>query len=487
MHNLFNFLKIILAASLVAVSCKQHNGVDFEEETANVDMLKEGTLHVLMSNNLSSYYVLKGQPRGFEYEMLKLFCQENDFNLDVKIIKEFDYLLDSLESGMGDLAAGNITVTQSRKARVDFSPEIFRTRMVLVQRLPENKKKLSRAQIKARMVQDALELNGKTIYVNANSSFYERISNLIIENGLDINLQTVESGLGTDELIRMVAEQQIDYTVVDENVARIHLAFYDNIDISVPLSLSQSIAWAIPKGNEGLKNLLEKWVEERKNSSKFKAIYNKYFGSTSTLQSRENFIAISKGQISPYDELIKKHAARIEWDWLLVAALINKESKFNPDVVSPFGATGLMQLMPKTGARFGVSEELLTNPDLNIMAGTRFLMWLDKFWESRIYDPEERVNFVLASYNAGQGHVLDAMKLADKFGLDSQKWFDNVEVMMRNKSQPQYYQDPLVKSGYCNCIETVTFVRVVKQYYENYKTHMERLQVETPIIQVVSK
>jgi membrane-bound lytic murein transglycosylase F len=405
----------------------------------------------------------------------------------VKIIKEFDYLLDSLESGMGDLAAGNITITQSRKARFDFSPEIFRTRMVLVQRLPENRKKLSRAQIKARMVQDALELNGKTLYVNANSSFYERINNLIEENGLDINLQTVASELGTDELIRMVAEHQIDYTVVDENVARIHQAFYDNIDISVPLSLNQSIAWAIPKGNEALKNQLENWVDERKNSTKYKAIYNKYFGSTAALRSKENFLAIGKGQISAYDDLIKKHAQFIEWDWLLLAALINKESKFNPDAVSPFGATGLMQVMPKTGARFGVSEELLTNPDLNIMAGTRFLMWLDKFWESRIDDPEERVNFVLASYNAGQGHVLDAMKLADKYGLDSQKWFDNVEVMMRNKSQPQYYQDPLAKSGYCNCIETVTFVRVVKQYHENYKMHMERLQAEKPAVQVAVK
>lgn len=476
MRNFLNICKFLVAASLIMVSCKERSDVNFDEDENRVKMLKEGTLQVLMSNNLSSYYVHSGQPRGFEFEMLKLFCQENDLNLDIKIVKEFDFLLDSLEAGKGDLAAGNITVTAARRQRFDFSPEIFRTRMVLVQRYPADRKKLTKTQIKARMVQDALDLNGKTVHVNANSSFYERIVNLMEENGLEINLLTVPSELGTDEMIRLVAEGEIDFTVVDENVARIHHALYDNIDISVPLSLNQSIAWAIPKGNENLRTTLEKWVLERRNSTKFKVIFDKYFGSKSPLRSRENFAAIKDGRISPYDELIKKHAAYIQWDWLLVAAIINKESKFNPVVVSPFGATGLMQVMPQTGARFGVSEELLTNPDLNIMAGTRYLMWLDKFWENRIADPEVRVNFILASYNSGQGHVLDAMKLADKYGLDSQKWFDHVEVMMRNKSQPQYYKDPVVSSGYCNCLETVVFVKVVRQYYENYKTHMERLE-----------
>lgn len=464
----------------LAMACNKSEPPEVEdEEAAEVNMLAEGVLHVLMSNNVSSYYIQQGQPRGFEYEMLRLFCQENKLTLDIKIIKDFEFLFDSLASGAGDLAAGNITITKERKERFNFTPEILRTRMVLIQRTPKGSKKLSKNQIIARMVKDPLELDGKTVYVNGASTFYDRLSNFAEENGLDINLQTVTSEIGTDELIRMVSTGEIDYTIADENVARIHKGLYNNIDISVAVSLSQSIAWAVPKGNETLQKQLTDWVNKRKNTTKYNAIYNKYFGKSTVVLGRENYAEIIDGQISPYDKLIQKHAKFIDWDWLLLAALINKESKFNPQAESRFGARGLMQIMPVTAERFGVSQELVTDPELNIRAGTRFLQWLDKFWSSRVSDPTERQKFVLASYNSGQGHVLDGQKLAVKYGLDPQKWDDNVELMMQNKTQPLYYQDDVVKHGYCNCVETVVFVKTVLRYYDYYSEQIQRYQPKT--------
>ena len=472
---------------VLIVCCQQHSTTQNEESVINdsiadVPFLKDGKLVVLMSNNLSSYYILKGQPRGFEYEMLKLFCKENGLALEVKVIREFEFLLDSLIAGKGDLAAGNITVTAERKQRVNFSPEILRTRQVLAQRLPDNYRKLSVRQQKARMIQDALELHEKTIYVNAGSSFYERLQHLKQENGVDFFVESVQGETGTDELITMLANGEIDYTVIDENMAKIHGGIYPNLDFSVPLSLSQSIAWAIPKGQTALMGMLEKWIEERKNSSHYNIIYNKYFGSKTQLRQRENYLAVMDGQISPYDPLIKRYADYIEWDWLLLAALINKESKFNPQVVSPFGAVGLMQVLPTTAARFGVEEVQLYTPEFNIRAGTRFLQWLDKFWYERLPDTTQLQFFVLASYNAGPGHVLDAMRLAEKYGLNPHLWKDNVEVMLLKKSQPKYYRDPVVKSGYCNGIQPVVYVKKILDYHAYYRAFSRLAPAEKALV-----
>lgn len=473
MNGIANILKFLLIAALGLSACDRGEEVNetavTSDSTVSVPFLKEGKLVVLMSNDISSYYILKGQPRGFEYEMLKLFCKENGLQLEVKVIRDFDHLLDSLVAGKGDLAAGNLTITGERKQRVDFSPEILRTRQVLVQRLPENYRKLSRRQRKARMIQDALELDGKTVHINASSSFNKRLANYADENGLAINIEKVKGEIGTGLIIEQVSKGEIDYTVADENVARIHQSIFKNIDISVALSLSQSIAWAIPKGHTELKLLLENWLAERKNSTHYNIIYNKYFGSRSQLRKSRNYSAITQGRISNYDDLLQEYAEYIEWDWLLLAALINKESKFNPRAQSSFGATGLMQVLPVTAERFGVAAVHLTNPELNMQAGTRFLQWLDQFWYKRLEDTTQLQYFVLASYNAGPGHVLDAMRLAEKYGYDPYVWHDNVETMILNKSKPKYYRDPVVKSGYCNGIQPVVYVDKIMEYYANYK------------------
>jgi membrane-bound lytic murein transglycosylase F len=128
-----------------------------------------------------------------------------------------------------------------------------------------------------------------------------------------------------------------------------------------------------------------------------------------------------------------------------------------------------MQLLPTTAERFGVMPEQLTNPDMNIMAGSRYIQYLDNFWYKRVADTSQIKFFVLASYNSGPGHVLDAMRLAEKHGLNPNLWFDNVELMMLKKSEPKYYRDPVVKSGYCNGIQVVVYVNKVLDYYQKYQ------------------
>ena len=89
-------------------------------------------------------------------------------------------------------------------------------------------------------------------------------------------------------------------------------------------------------------------------------------------------------------------------------------------------------------------------------------------FDQKIPDEKERLNFILASYNAGPGHVLDAMRLAEKHGMDPAKWAD-VEIWLLRKSDPIYYNDDVVKSGFFKGTESVAFVSEILDRYEHYK------------------
>jgi membrane-bound lytic murein transglycosylase F len=181
---------------------------------------------------------------------------------------------------------------------------------------------------------------------------------------------------------------------------------------------------------------------------------------------RADFNSVKGGQISEYDELIRTYAGLIQWDWRLLASLIYQESNFKHDLTSWAGAWGLMQLMPITSIKFGADS--FAAPEENIKAGVKFIKWIDKHFSSEI-PADERVKFVLASYNVGMGHILDAQKLARKYGKNPNLWDQNTALYLELKSRPQYYLDPVVKSGFCRGKDAVDFVNEVLIRYNHYK------------------
>ena len=98
------------------------------------------------------------------------------------------------------------------------------------------------------------------------------------------------------------------------------------------------------------------------------------------------------------DQLIRTNGSRFGVDPYLVFLVIEQESQFHPRALSPKGARGLMQLMPGTARRFGVTRPF--EPSENIRAGTQYLRDLLKMFNGQ-------VDLALASYNAGEGRVLD--------------------------------------------------------------------------------
>ncbi len=173
-------------------------------------------------------------------------------------------------------------------------------------------------------------------------------------------------------------------------------------------------------------------------------------------------------KISQYDDIFRDEVVTLGWDWRMLASIVWNESRFNNDVVSSQGARGLMQFMPRTAARFGLMGDDVVDPRRNIDAGVEYLKFLERRFDE-IEDRDERIKFVLAGYNAGPGHVRDAMALAEKYGYDSHVWVGNVEKWLLALQERKYYTDNVCKHGFFRGRYTVQYVRKVFERYEFYK------------------
>lgn len=176
----------------------------------------------------------------------------------------------------------------------------------------------------------------------------------------------------------------------------------------------------------------------------------------------------SRGVISVYDGLFRRYANLCDWDWRLLAAQAYQESAFDPDAVSWMGAQGLMQLMPSTAKMMGVNQSEVFNPESNIRGATKLIKQLNTHYSS-ISRSEERINFILAAYNAGSGHVDDARRLAEKNGKNPNIWSGNVDEYVLKMRLPEYYNDPLVRHGYFNGNETYNYVVNIRNRWNEYK------------------
>ena len=176
-------------------------------------------------------------------------------------------------------------------------------------------------------------------------------------------------------------------------------------------------------------------------------------------------------RISPYDSIFRVYADTVGWDWKMLAAVAYVESKFDTAAVSNVGAQGLMQIMPVTARAMGIPEGMESDPDESVRAAAEYFAYLSHLF--RRVPENERINFVLASYNAGFGHVHDAMRLAHKYGRNRYVWNDNVETYLRLKSDSIYYTDSLCRNGRFTGLETTLFVRKVQRKYSEYTLREE--------------
>ncbi|WP_209332138.1 transporter substrate-binding domain-containing protein [Lunatimonas salinarum] len=429
----------------------------FWENPAEIDFdaIKErGFIRAVVDNSSTSYYVYRGRTMGYEFELLRNLSNRLGVELHLVVSDGLEESFRLLNQGKADLIAINFERSEERRKFAAFTNPINEMRTILVQQKRED------------MITSFDQLQNTEVFIKKGTIYKDKLRAL--NDSLDLGIEVVENEESLESLILKVVEGEIPHTVVDEDIALVNATYYDEIDVSFAVSNPSQVGWAVRKNAPQLLGKLNEWIA-RIHKSGFQAIlYQKYFlnKKNSYFRSSSAFSSVSGGRISAFDELIKEGADMLGWDWRLLASLVYKESRFDTTAVSYAGAVGLLQLMPVTLRQFGVTNP--NDPRESLRGGVNYLRYLDGFWLERIPDNNERIRFILASYNIGHGHVQDAWRLALKYGKDSRIW-SSVAFYLERKSKPEIYRDPLVTSGYAKGHLAVQYVIDILSLYESYK------------------
>lgn len=294
---------------------------------------------------------------------------------------------------------------------------------------------------------------------------YDLISDFALRQGLRVRMEIAHD---TTEMYQMLSKGEVDVIAlpVPPTEGFIQCALQDTTGAApkgwVTRETSVTLAQAL---NSWYHPSLAKEIAEQKRLKQL-AKYKR----PSEHHPRPKMKNQSEGIISDYDALFRQNSSVCNWDWRLLAAQCYQESAFDPSAVSFAGAQGLMQLMPSTARSLGVQESEVYNPAININAAARLIHKLNGQL-ANIENLDERINFILASYNGGLGHVKDAMALTKKYGGNSQLWKD-VEVYILKLEQSEYYRDPVVKYGYLRGTETAGYVRKIRSHWDYYRNNV---------------
>jgi membrane-bound lytic murein transglycosylase F len=408
-------------------------------------------LRVLTKNTSATYFMHRGEQKGFEYELVRELADSLGLRLQIIVPPRGDLLVPWLLEGRGDLIAAAMTVTPERERDVRFSHPYRDEIEQVVQRTAEP------------ALQEPQDLAGRTVVVRRSSSYRAALEEL--RKTVDFNIVDAPEEMETEELIAGVAEGVFDLTVADRSIFEIERQYRNDIRAALTIGEPGRLAWAVRKDNENFLLEVNLFLDQHYRGTLFNILENRYFGDSRRLVRRVQPNPTGKARLSPYDHLFKQHGKKQKLDWRLLAAQAYQESRFDPEAESWAGAVGVMQVMPETAQELGITGDL-TDPAVGIDAGARYLRRLIDQFDERRLAPAERLRFALGAYNAGRGHVLDARRIARSTGRDPDRWFGHVEDAILLLKKPKYAA--VARFGYCRGDQPRNYVRDITDRYLSY-------------------
>lgn len=426
--------------------------------------LPEDTLVVGIHNAITSLVIYRGAPLGVEYDLLKLFSEQT--GVPVKFVLDHNRyrLIQLLEQGQIHMAAGFYHANlDSAVEHLHFAPYLFQKNHLAVAAGPQAEKP-----------KDISGLAGKEVWVAPHSRARQLLVHTTRNLTPPVVIRTLPDSIHEEQALFWLQDNQIDYLVSDEPIIR----FFEDqqADVHELFRLgddNEPIAWIYQDRHPSkFQNKLNTWIEENRKTKAFRVVISNYTNPKSAILKQGEGILKSeeKGQKVPFEREIKWQADQADIPWELLAAQIRRESHFNPEARSRARAIGLMQITPIAAREVGYPYHRMTHPATNLAAGTALLEKLEAHWIQHIPDSLERLKFVLASYNAGMGHIEDARRLARKKGLNDTLWDGHVAIMVNNLSKPAYYRDPVCRYGYCRGSEPVQYVQDILRYHQLYQS-----------------
>jgi len=445
-------LYIIFSLLFITACNKESYNYKLPDDTEQI--CERGKLRVVTLESAISYYTRDGDEFGFDYALAQNLADYLDLPLQMVVASTIEEMKEILMSGKADFAAYKLP--GSKEIRDNFLVTDVETmsNVVLVQ--PNNRQKIT----------NLTQLIGREVFVQKHTKYYTRLKHLNNEIGGGIIIKYLSDTLTVDEILYDVSQNKIPFTVTDDDIAALGKKYFKNLDVDLPVSVTLPKAWVVRKNAPLLADTINAWYSDIKKSKFLKRLTDRYLNQSSYF---DNFKPIiPKDHISPYDDIFRANAPLIGWDWRLLAAVAYNESRFYPNAVSPKGAMGVMQMMYGTGVKYGLNDSTFFVPKDNIEAGTKLLVSLNNMF-SAVKDSSERIKVILAAYNAGQGHIFDAIALTKKYGSDAQKWDGHIGKFLLLKSNPQYYNDEVAKLGYFRANYTIRFVNDVLATFNEYK------------------
>lgn len=239
-----------------------------------------------------------------------------------------------------------------------------------------------------------------------------------------------------------------------------HEAVTGEEDILLSNHIIECSAMAITADKDSHMQEINEWLGTYTASEEFKEQKDLFFRPMNPIKRAKRGVKVNK--ISPYDDLLKKYAKELGWDWRMLAAVVYQESKFSISSRSHRGATGLMQVMPQTGAYYNIHD--LVDPEQNLIAGTRHLKRLQQIYSKCNMSSEERIRFTLAAYNAGEGRIKDCRNMARSQNLNENEW-ENIVSIIPLMNEDSILEDENVKLGKFKGTETIAYVKSVTSLY----------------------
>ena len=438
----------------IAFDVKPWKG-DFER------MLERRQVRVLIPYSRTLYYIDKGHERGVTADLVRDF--ERHLNkkhakrlgkrpLTVVIISTTrDKLLPRVADGLGDIAAGNITVTDERRKVVDFA---------LYQQGPTVRELLVTGPASP-PIATLEELSGRTVHVRKVTSYYESV--LALNERLKkarkdpVRIVPLPDALEDEDKLEMLNAGLFEFVIVDDWKARIWAQALPKIKVREDLvlrdggQLGAAIRKHSPQLAAELNDFFAKFVKKQGGIEARHAKYAKRIRQIATNTGGEEMKRFEQTV-----RLFEKYGQKYAFDPLMLAAQGFQESRLNQSARSKLGAIGVMQIMPTTGKALGVGDIAQLEP--NIHGGAKYMdQLMTKYFTDAKFSEQERTLFAFASYNCGPGNVSKMRREAEKRGLDPDKWFNNVEIVTGEKLG----------------METTTYVRNIFKYYVAYKLATE--------------
>jgi len=424
-------------------------GCDLFPQTHLQRVEEKGVLHVLTRNSATTYYQGPHGPTGLEYDLAAGFAEFLGVKLKIEAPDTLSNILSSIQAGQADFAAAGLTVTEERKGTINFGPIYQRITPQLVYRTgTESPKNLD-------------ELTG-SLEVVARSSHAEHLK-LLQDEYPNLSFQE-NSELESEQLLDLVWEQIIDFTVADSNEVAMNRRFYPELRVAFDISSPQPLAWAFPPGED--RSLIEKaeeYFDQLAKSGELDKLLEHYYGYVADFDyvGTVRYMKHIEQRLPLYRKWFQKAAQASGQDWRLLAAVGYQESHWNPKAVSPTGVRGIMMLTQNTMQQLGITASRL-DPKASIEGGAQYIATVKKKIPERIAEPD-RTWMALAAYNVGFGHLEDARILAQGDGANADKWVD-VKNYLPLLSQKKWYKK--TRYGYARGREPVRYVENIRSYYD---------------------